>query len=61
MPHATAAAEPADDPPGVCFGFHGLRVFDGTMNANSVLTVLPSANAPERSRCSTSDAEPGGR
>ena len=25
-PAATAAAEPDDDPPGVCAGFHGLRV-----------------------------------
>jgi len=26
---ATAAAEPLEDPPGVCSRFHGLRVFPG--------------------------------
>ena len=29
MPHATEAAEPIDEPPGVCEAFHGLRVFPG--------------------------------
>ena len=29
MPHATAAAEPMDDPPGVCAAFHGLHVGPG--------------------------------
>ena len=38
---ATAAAEPDDEPPGVCAAFHGLRVGPGCMNANSVVTVLP--------------------
>jgi hypothetical protein len=28
-PMATAAADPLEDPPGVCAGFHGLRVFPG--------------------------------
>ena len=40
-PAATAAAEPDDEPPGVCAPFHGLRVLPGCMNANSVVTVLP--------------------
>jgi hypothetical protein len=34
-PAATPAAEPLDDPPGVCAGFHGLRVLPGVRNANS--------------------------
>ena len=38
---ATAAADPDDDPPGVCPARHGLRVFPGCMNASSVVTVLP--------------------
>jgi len=29
MPQATAAAEPLDDPPGVCAGFQGLAVGPG--------------------------------
>jgi hypothetical protein len=29
MPHATEAAEPIDEPPGVCRTFHGLRVLPG--------------------------------
>ena len=30
MRAATAAAEPEDEPPGVCAGFHGLRVGPGS-------------------------------
>ena len=30
MPVATAAAEPIDEPPGVCSEFHGLRVGPGS-------------------------------
>ncbi len=41
-PAATAAAEPDDDPPGVCRAFHGFLVLPGCMNANSVVTVLPN-------------------
>ena len=46
MPVATAAAEPLDDPPGVCAVFHGLRVPRGSDAANSVVTVLPRITAP---------------
>ena len=43
---ATAAADPDDDPPGVCSGWRGLRVFPGPKKASSVVTVLPSMMAP---------------
>ena len=39
---ATAAAEPDDEPPGVCAGFHGFLVLPGSRNANAVVTVLPN-------------------
>src|SRR5216683_1968123 len=35
---ATAAAEPDDEPPGVCIGFRGLHVGPGWKVANSVVT-----------------------
>ncbi len=47
MPAATAAAEPLDEPPGVCSTFAGLRVCDGARFASSVVTVLPSTIAPD--------------
>src|SRR5713226_406675 len=51
MPVATAAAEPLEDPPGVCSRFHGLRVGGGSKHANCVVTVLPRMIAPaERNR-----------
>src|ERR1700685_1133185 len=46
MPAATEAAEPLDEPPGVCAVFHGLRVPRGSDAANSVVTVLPMMTAP---------------
>src|ERR1700733_2368551 len=46
MPAATAAAEPLEDPPGVCAVFQGLRVPRGSDAANSVVTVLPTITAP---------------
>src|SRR5580700_5960588 len=46
MPTATEAAEPLDEPPGVCAVFHGLRVPRGSDAANSVVTVLPMMTAP---------------
>ena len=49
-PAATAAADPDDDPPGVCARFQGLRVGPGCMNANSVVTVLPNTNAARDAR-----------
>ena len=42
-PAATAAAEPDDEPPGVCRAFHGFFVLPGWKYANSVVTVLPNA------------------
>ena len=46
MPSATAAAEPLDDPPGVCSGRCGFLVAPGVRKANSVVTVLPRTSAP---------------
>ena len=43
---ATAAAEPLEEPPGVCAGLCGLVVLPGSYMANSVLTVLPRITAP---------------
>src|SRR5207248_10306162 len=55
-PSATAAAEPDDEPPGVCAARHGLRVLPGCRKANSVVTVLPSTNPPARRRRITHSA-----
>ena len=46
MPAATAAAEPLLDPPGVRRRSCGLRVPRGSVEANSVVTVLPTMTAP---------------
>src|ERR1700685_1818851 len=46
MAAATDAAEPLDEPPGVCTVFQGLRVPRGCDAANSVVTVLPTITAP---------------
>src|SRR5205085_5572694 len=46
MPAATAAAEPDDDPPGVCPGLRGLRVAVGSIDAKPVVVVLPAMVAP---------------
>ncbi len=46
MRAATAAAEPEEEPPGVCAVFHGLRVGPGSKYANSVVCVLPRMTAP---------------
>src|SRR5258708_37702886 len=48
MQSATAAAEPLDEPPGVCDGLCGLRVCGGWLFANSVVTVLPRIRQPAR-------------
>src|SRR5262249_15468253 len=45
-PTATAAAEPLEEPPGVRAGSHGLQVPRGSVEANSVVTVLPTITAP---------------
>ena len=42
MPVATAAAEPLDDPPGVCVTRCGFAVAPGVKHASSAVTVLPS-------------------
>ena len=51
---ATAAADPDDDPPGVCPSDHGLRVGAGSRYANWVAWVLPRMTAPAaRSRATS--------
>src|SRR4051812_35334998 len=45
-PAATPAADPDDEPPGVCAGFAGLAVGPGLRVANSVVTVLPMTTPP---------------
>ncbi len=47
-PAATAAAEPADEPPGVRPGALGLSVVVGLKKANSVVLVLPITSPPAR-------------
>ena len=46
MRAATAADDPLLEPPGVCSRFHGLRVGEGSPEANSVVTVLPRTMPP---------------
>src|SRR3954469_14124746 len=61
MPAATAATAPPEEPPGVFFGFHGLRVMPVSglsvtpFQPNSGVVVLPSSTAP----CSRSLAVAG--
>ena len=45
-PTATAAAEPLLEPPGVRVRSHGFLVARGCIQANSVVTVLPTITAP---------------
>src|SRR5207253_7725444 len=65
MPHATAAADPLDEPPGVRSKFQGLRVTGGSIQANGVETVLPRMIAPASRRRATirasASAGAGGR
>src|SRR5215213_6980357 len=56
MPAATAAAEPDEEPPGVCSRLCGLRVLPVCWCANSVVTVLPSTMPPARRSMLTQDA-----
>jgi hypothetical protein len=56
MKSATAAAEPLEEPPGVCAGLCGLRVLPGTKVANSAVTVLPRITPPA-ARVSATGAE----
>ena len=60
MPVATAAAEPLDDPPGVCSGWKGLTVGPFLRQANSVVTVLPHTTAPSCRRVLTMAASCAG-
>ena len=55
-PDATAAAEPADDPPGEYSCECGFFVRAGFKNANSVVSVLPQDYAPAASSASTKTA-----
>src|SRR5437870_6284288 len=62
MKSATAAAEPLEEPPGVCAGLCGLVVFpNGTRLANSVVTVLPNSTAPAARLSATHAASAVGR
>src|SRR2546428_3633270 len=60
MPAPTAAADPLDDPPGVCAGSCGLRVLPGVRVANSVVTVFPMMTAPAARNCATTAASRAG-
>src|SRR5215475_15693442 len=60
MPAATAAADPLDEPPGVCAGSCGFRVLPGVRVANSVLTVLPILIAPAARSSDTTEASRDG-
>ncbi len=57
---ATAAAEPDDEPPGVCAGLCGFLVGPGKRLANSVVTVLPSRIAPSPRASATVAASASG-
>src|SRR6202022_4672345 len=61
MPSATAAAEPLDEPPGVCAGLRGFAVLPGVKVANSVVTVLPRTTAPAARASATQEASASGR
>jgi hypothetical protein len=61
MPAATAAADPLDDPPGVCSGLCGLRVFPGKYVASSLVTDLPKMIAPAARSMRTTAASASGR
>ncbi len=61
IPAATAAAEPDDDPPGVCCGLRGLRVAVGSTEANAVVVVLPTILAPACFSIITTAASARGR
>ena len=60
IPQATAAAEPDDEPPGVCAVLCGLRVLFGTCVASSVVTVLPMMMAPAPRSWATQPASRSG-
>ena len=58
---ATHAAEPEEEPPGVCPIWRGLRVAAGVRLASSVVTVLPMITAPAVRRAATQVASSDGR
>src|SRR5687768_4695016 len=61
MRAATAAAEPAEEPPGVWPRCHGLCVGAGSRYANSVVAVLPRITAPAARSRATDAASRSGR
>ena len=60
MRSATAAAEPLDEPPGVCRRLSGCDVGPGSRFANSVVTVLPRITAPASRSAATQAASSAG-
>src|SRR3954451_10399248 len=58
IPAPTAAAEPADDPPGVWALLRGLSVAVGSDEANAVVVVLPTMLAPAPLSAITTAASP---
>src|ERR1035437_2467257 len=58
---ATPAAEPEEEPPGVCAGLAGLVVGPGVRVANSVVTVLPTTTAPAARAAATAAQSAFGR
>src|SRR5207342_1788190 len=62
MKSPTAAAEPLEEPPGVCSGLCGLVVLpQGNRLANSVVTVLPKSTPPAARLSATHAASAAGR
>ena len=61
MPHATAAADPLDEPPGVRVVSNGFRVGPERPIANSVVTVFPTMTAPAWRSAATHAASAFGR
>src|ERR1700688_676230 len=61
IPAATAAADPDDDPPGVCAWLRGLSVAVGSREANPVVVVLPAMEAPACFSSITTGASARGR
>ena len=59
-PAATVAAEPLEEPPGVCPSACGLRVSFAAPQASSVVTVLPRMSAPAARRRRTAVASASG-
>src|SRR3954453_14952780 len=53
IPLATAAADPLLEPPGVRVRSQGFRVPRGSVDANSVVTVLPTITAPASRKAET--------